>query len=621
MFRKQMWLPASLLVLGLAGCASVPADWGRGDVNQLAAERLRTRPATGDTKAFTDAALQTPLTVDSAIQLALLNNPGLRRETASLGFAAAEVYDAGRLANPVFSASRLALNGNPAGQAAQLTLGVAFNFVNLLFLPTNERFAKAQFEAAKLSVASASVNLATEVETAWYNAVGADQLAQMREAATRAQRASAELAQRYFNAGNISPRELAMEQAEASQATLMAISAKAKALEARTALNRLMGLNAAQDRWTLDARLAEPLQKEDSVADLQELALRNRLDIESLRQNAKALADRYGFTRNTRLINGLEVGVQRERDFDRAISFGPTLSMELPLFNWGGGRTASARAALEQIEAELDERVLEASNSVKLAAASVEAAKSLAALYKTSLVPQREAIVSEAQKEQNYMLIGVFDVILAKQQEYDAYAGYIEAVRDYWVSRTELARAVGRALPSNQQIAAPTIDPAQILAPPAAPAAHDHSSMKSMEMGEMSHDARSSAEKPANDHSAHSKSNAGRAMPDMPAMDHSQHGKSESGHSMANMPGMKSEGHAHQDAGRPMGNMPEMQHDEAPGSEGSDVAKVCADAATHPDVTVRKAIAAQCKERSSSSSPHAGHAMPATAEPENGHAH
>jgi outer membrane protein, heavy metal efflux system len=473
-------LAVALLIAGLSGCASVPEDWGRSDVAQYAADRGHPLPTAANATEITDTVLKSPLSADTAVQLALINNPRVRAEGARLGIAAAGVYEAGRLANPVISASRLYPVTNAEGQSAQSTLGIAINFVNLLFLPANQRFADAQFEATKLAVAASVVGLATEVESAWYAALGADQLAQMRELAERLQRASAELAQRYFDAGNISLRDLAMEQAAASQAALVATTARARAVEARSTLNRLMGLTAGQGHWTFAQKLAEPLPNEDSVADLQELAVRNRLDVASLRRNAQALADRYGLTRHTRLVNGIEIGAIRERDFDRAIHVGPTLSLELPLFNWGSGRVAAARAALDQAEAELDARVLDVSNEVELAAAKVQAASGLSTLYKTALVPQRETVVTEAQKEQNYMLIGVFDLILAKQQAFDAYAGYIEAVRDYWIARSGLSRAVGRRLPSSDQPTNSTFDPADLVKPQPADAQHIHPSVDGM---------------------------------------------------------------------------------------------------------------------------------------------
>lgn len=459
-------LLAAALLAGANGCASVPADWGRGEALALAAERGRASPATGDVEAWTARLLAAPLTAETAVQLALVHNPELRRETARLGFAAAEVYDAGRLANPVFSLTRLAGDSSAAAAVPQLTLGLAVDFANLLFLPANRRIAAAQFEAEKQAVAARAVDLAADVERAWFEAVAAEQLHQMREAASRAQAASAALARRYFEAGNLSPRERAIEQAAASRMALAAISAGAEATVARTRLNRLIGLGAGQGGWRLDARLGEPLPAEDDVAGLQRLALDSRLDVAALRGQAAALADRYGLTRRTRLVNGLTLGIEHERDYDGGRNTGPSLALELPLFNWGGGRTAAAQAALARAEAELDGRVLDVSNEVQLAAARVQAARALSREYRERLIPEQEAVVAQAQAEQNYMLIAVFEVILAQQQVYDAYAGYIAVVRDYWTARTDLARAVGRTLPSTAQPTA-ALDPAAWLAPAA----------------------------------------------------------------------------------------------------------------------------------------------------------
>lgn len=486
MISRYMLLPASLLLAGLAGCASVPADWGRADVVQLASDRGRSFPADQDARRFTDKALRAPLTADAAVQLALLNNPAVRRETAQLGFAAAELYDAGRLANPTFSFLRLSGDSSAGANMPQLTLGIAFNFANLLFLPANTRFAKAGFEAAKLNVAAIALDLAANVEQAWFEAVGADQVARMRDAAAKAQQASAALAQRFYEAGNINPRELAMERAAASQASLSAISAKAAAVEARTSLNRLMGLSAAQDNWTLDARLPELPSQEPPIADLQQLAMDSRLDIQSLRLRAEAIADRYGVTRRTRLVNGIEVGAERERDFDGALNVGPTLSLELPLFNWGGGRVAAIQAALDQAEAELDQAVLDASNDVQLAIAKIGAKRSLADEYRQVLIPAQDAVVDQAQLEQNFMLIGIFEVILAKQQAYDAYAGYLESIRDYWIARSELSRAVGRDLPIHGQKESSSLSVDKFLQPKGGGADHSQHSM-----GGMKHDMKS----------------------------------------------------------------------------------------------------------------------------------
>ncbi len=74
-------------------------------------------------------------------------------------------------------------------------------------------------------------------------------------------------------------------------------------------------------------------------------------------------------------------------------------------------------------------------------------ARELIERYRDRVIPLREKITAESQKHQNFMLIGVFQLLQAKRDEIHAYREYIEAFRDYWVFRAELERAVGGRLP------------------------------------------------------------------------------------------------------------------------------------------------------------------------------
>jgi cobalt-zinc-cadmium efflux system outer membrane protein len=92
---------------------------------------------------------------------------------------------------------------------------------------------------------------------------------------------------------------------------------------------------------------------------------------------------------------------------------------------------------------------LQVENDVQLGVEQLGATYGIAERYRRELLPVREMIVAESQKEVNFMLIGVFELLAAKQQEYDAYQEYLEAVRDYWISRVELRRSVGGRLPDD----------------------------------------------------------------------------------------------------------------------------------------------------------------------------
>jgi cobalt-zinc-cadmium efflux system outer membrane protein len=85
------------------------------------------------------------------------------------------------------------------------------------------------------------------------------------------------------------------------------------------------------------------------------------------------------------------------------------------------------------------------------------------------------------------MLEGPFQLLLVKQAEFDAYQGYLEALRDYWVARTELTRAVGTQLPSGMNIAPETVGPIVVPGFSASSTqhiSHDRNAMQSMHDGE-----------------------------------------------------------------------------------------------------------------------------------------
>lgn len=478
MFTQRIPISAAVLATLLSGCSSLPADLGRSDVASLVEARGRLAPSADEAERarLVSELIGKPLTAETATRIALVNNPRLKAEYARLGIAAAEVYDAGRLSNPTLSASRL--NSDESGAADQVTFGLAQSFTSLLLLSTRNRIATGEFARAQQQAGAEILNLAAETESGFYELVGAQQIEKMRAAVANAAGLSAELAQRYFDAGNITRLELSREQAAASQARLDLLEAQAEVAAAHAELNTLMGVKGGTQTWTTSSGLPSPLPNEDESPELLRLAGESRLDVLAARNEVKLLADSLGVTRRFRYLGELEVGVETERETDRSRLTGPSLSWELPIFNQGKGAIAKAQAQMQSAEARLQELEIAVTNAVQLASLSVANAKARAEAYRTALIPQREQIVARSQEQVNYMLIGQFELLRAKQEEYDAYQGYLEAVSDYWVARAELAREVGTRLPSSAQAAQEVLDAEVITAP-------KESSMDGMQMDGM----------------------------------------------------------------------------------------------------------------------------------------
>ena len=75
-------------------------------------------------------------------------------------------------------------------------------------------------------------------------------------------------------------------------------------------------------------------------------------------------------------------------------------------------------------------------------------ARAKAAFCREQVLPIQEQVVRQTQLQFNGMLVGVFQLLQAKRDEIDAAREYVLAVRDYWVGRAELERAVGGRLPA-----------------------------------------------------------------------------------------------------------------------------------------------------------------------------
>lgn len=471
-------IAAIVIFLILPGCTSIPKDLGRSDVNSLIGERGLPveSDAVVDKEEYLNALLAKPLTSDSAIRIALANNPQLKAVYASLGIAAADVYEAGRIRNPIFSFS--SLDSNESGERNLNSYGLVVSFADLITLPSRKRFAEGEFAVMKESIGAEIVNTAAETEAAFYEFVAAKQVAALRAQIAKAGELSLQLAKRYFDAGNLAPRELAMEHAAASETKLASLEANAEAYGKRGELATLLGLSAA-GHWDAPAKLPVPLAHEDDIDDLVQLAQQSRLDLAAARKRTDLLADRLGVTNWTRWLGDLDVGVEHERETDGADLTGPTIEWEVPIFTQNHDQQLRARAELKMAIAEVEHLLVTVENNVRVAHAATQNTKDRVEEYRKRLIPARVEVVERAQEEEAFMLIGIFELLETKQDEYDAYQSYLEIVRDYWLARTELARVVGTTLPSSAHAGKEVLNVDDYIAPKSGEVDHSgHSNMK-----------------------------------------------------------------------------------------------------------------------------------------------
>jgi cobalt-zinc-cadmium efflux system outer membrane protein len=390
------------------------------------------------------AILRHPLTATRAAQVALLNNRSLQATFEEIGLARAEVIEAGLLKNPTFEGSARFPDRPPS--AANLEGSIAQEFLDLLLLPLRKRVAQAQLRQAQLRVADEVLKLVAETKVAFYEAQAAQQLAGRLKLIQEAAAAAIEIAQQQHAAGNVSELALANQQAGYSQSRLELAGAEAEVREKRERLNRLMGLWGRDTDWKLGDELPPVPAGEIPTAGLETLAIEQRLDLAAAKAEVASVVQALGLTKTYRFLGALELGVSSERDSDRQTVTGPTLKLELPIFNRGQGRIARWEAQLRQAERRLEALAIDIRSEVREKRDRLTAKRDSALFYRDQLVPERTRILNLTLLHYNAMFLGVYDLLRARQEELTAERGYTEALRDYWSTRAELERALGGSL-------------------------------------------------------------------------------------------------------------------------------------------------------------------------------
>ena len=443
------------LLLFLNGCATVSKDGGREDVRRIAANRGLDMPAAESAQARVDNLVAEPLSANSAVEIGLLVGPEAQRLYAKLSAGAGEVYQRGRMSNPMLSAS--VLDPSEPGDRDLITVGLTATLVDLVTLPMRSRLAREEFAALRESVADDFLRLASDIKKSFYRFVAAKQAARMYEQIADAADLSGRLAQRFHSAGNFSEKELVEVQAMASEAKLAFLTASADAYGARHDLASRIGLP-LDGNWDAPARLPGV---PDSAPDLRTqlaLAREQRLDLSAARTRARVTSDRRGMTGWSRWLQELEMGAERERETDGETLKGPTVDWEVPLFNQHRDELLEADAAVMDALSNFRAAQLAVNNDVRLAHAAVLNAGQQVREFQQVLLPHRARYSELAQQEVNFMLIGVFELFDAKQEEYESNKHYLERVEAYWSARIDLASATGSLLISEPTGAVIDID-------------------------------------------------------------------------------------------------------------------------------------------------------------------
>jgi cobalt-zinc-cadmium efflux system outer membrane protein len=389
--------------------------------------------------------IKAQLTVDEAVQIALLNNRDLQALYTDLGVAQADLVQAGLLNNPIFDA---AIKFPNAGGRSNLELSAVWNFLDIFYLPLRKRVASGRFEEAKLRIAGSVLDFSAQVRTEFYAHVANEQMLELRQTIVKALSASLEVSRRLHEAGNITDLDFARNRALAEASKLALRSAELAARQSREQLNDLMGLWGKDTEWQTAGRLPDIPTDAMRTDDLERVSLSRSVDLLLARQRIIVAGEQLGFNRATALIPELHAGPLGEREED-GWSVGPTFEFPIPIFDQGQGRVGRAAAELRRTQQEYYALAIRIRSMARAVRDRMEGARDRAMYYRDILLPLQERIVNESQLQYNAMQLGPIQLLRAREQQIETAVAYIETLRDYLLAQGDLGQILNGRLPKS----------------------------------------------------------------------------------------------------------------------------------------------------------------------------
>ncbi|CAD7053152.1 MULTISPECIES: TolC family protein [Pseudorhizobium] len=387
--------------------------------------------------------------VETAVQVALLNNKGLQAAYSDLGDSAADAWQTQLSVFPTFSVGLSGI-GTPGLEAYRVLEGaIAANILALATYDKNIKLAETRFRQAQLNAALATISLAADTRRAWVNAVAAWENVAYLNRARAAAEAASDLTQKLGEAGSMPKGNQAREHVFYAELTADAAKAKLSARLAKEELIRLMGLSGTDIEFQIPNRLPSLPKALIKRNDIEAEAIHKRMDLQVARLELQALAQSYKLDDATRFVTDIElVGtVEKEREREdhgivSEVSRTASLEFTIPIFDSGQARLRKGELAYMRAANQLAELAVNVRSEARSAYQAYRANYDIARHYRNNVLPLRNAIDEQSLLTYNGMLTSTFELISDSRDSINSTLLAVNAKRDFWLAEANLAPAL-----------------------------------------------------------------------------------------------------------------------------------------------------------------------------------
>ncbi|WP_276199583.1 TolC family protein [Chelatococcus sp. XZ-Ab1] len=447
--RVRPLVTAGVLAFALGGCVFTP-DGGMGPVAarvsaDLGKDTIKIASAADAAAAQqrVKALLARPLTADGAVQVALLNNRGLQAAYNTLGISEAAFVQASLPPNPVIGIERLSTGGE-----LEIERRLVANILALLTLPARSDIAKTQFEAARQRAIEATFRMAAETRRAYYRTVAARQTVAFLDEARTSADAAADLTRKLGETGAANKLDQARAGAFYAEISNQLAEARLAAATQREALTRQLGLWGADINYRLPGQLP-PLPRLRTARQVEEEAVRRRVDLIAARLELEAMAKGLGLSEATRFVSMLDGSLRRNYERviedghkEKAYPKGFELEIEIPIFDLGEVKVRQARETYMQTVNRLLEKAVNVRSEAREAYLAYRGRHDIARQYQSRILPLRKTVSEEALLQYNGMLIDVFELLTTVRESIASNVAAIGARRDFFLASVDFDTAI-----------------------------------------------------------------------------------------------------------------------------------------------------------------------------------
>ena len=409
------------------------------DIQQRTGHAVRPEAAPAGWQAPQGISLEDGLTEDEAVALALWNNAVFHADLAELGFARAELLEAGLLRNPVFTLLF------PLGPK-QLETYATFPLEALWQRPRRVAAAKLNHERAAQSLTAHGLDLVRDVRLAFAELALAGERHRLAREAVRLRGQIQELVEARLRAGDVSELEAGSAGIDRKIAEEQAARSAHEVGIARTRLRSLVGLRGDEHPFEIVAGRIGP-SPPGELPKLLERALASRPDLRAAELAVEAA--QAGARLERRNYGSLAVVPDANSRGKEGFEIGPGVQAELPIVKRNQGAIAKADAAVERAARQQAAAEQKVTLEVREAhARALQTGEALDAWHNRILPPLEEAAQLAARAYQAGEVSYLF-VLETSRRLLDARLSAVEAEAQLRRARAELDRSVGTRLVTN----------------------------------------------------------------------------------------------------------------------------------------------------------------------------